>query len=116
MRRRCSRFGQRDELDLGAGQVAIGGNERTARRSRSSRTNASGVVDVGGQRLVDRAAGGGLSFEADAAGEIGLRVHVDEQHALLGEGERRGEVDGSRGFADAALLIGDGQNPTHYVD
>ena len=34
-------------------------------------------------------AGGGLALEADAAGEVALRVDVDEQDALLGEGERR---------------------------
>ena len=33
-------------------------------------------------------AGGGLSFEPDAAGEVALRVHVDDEDALLGDGQR----------------------------
>ena len=33
-------------------------------------------------------AGAGLALLADAAREIALRIDVDEQHALFGEGER----------------------------
>ena len=40
-RRRRSRFGQRDELDFGAGEIAVGGDQREVRRSRVSRTNAA---------------------------------------------------------------------------
>ena len=43
--------------------------------------------------------------------EVALWVDVDEQDALTAEGERRGQVDGRGGFADAAFLIGDRQDP-----
>ena len=59
----------------------------------------------------------GLTFEADAAGEVGLRIEVDEQDALLGHREGGGEVDGGGGFADAAFLIGDGNHACgHYIE
>ena len=56
--------------------------------TRVSRTNADGIGDVGGQGLVDGAGRCGLAFEPDAAREVGLRVHVDEEHALFRQGER----------------------------
>ena len=43
-----------------------------------------------------------------------LRIEVDEQDALLGERQRGGEVDGGGGFADAAFLIGDGEDASHF--
>jgi hypothetical protein len=52
-----------------------------------------------------------LSFEAEAAGEVGLGVQVDEEDALLGEGEGGGEIDGGGGLADAAFLVCDGEDP-----
>ena len=62
------------------------------------------------QRVVDGAGGSGLPFCADAAGQVALRVDVDEQHAPIGEGERGRQVDGRGGLADAALLVGDGDD------
>ena len=52
----------------------------------------------------------GLSAEADAARQVALWVDVDEQDALVGERERRGQVDGGGGLADAAFLVGDGDD------
>ena len=66
------------------------------------------------QGVVNAAAGGGLAFEADAAGEVALRVEVDEQDALASERERGAEVDGGGGFADAAFLIGDDEDASHF--
>ena len=40
-------------------------------------------------------------------GSVRLRVHVDQQHALTRLGEARGQVDGGRRLADAALLVCD---------
>ena len=51
-----------------------------------------------GQRVVDRAGRRGLSFLADAAGQVALRIDVDEQHALSGQCERGGEIDGGGGL------------------
>ena len=55
----------------------------------------------------------GLAFLSDAAREVALRIDVDEQDALVRERQRRGEVDGGGGFADAALLVGDGDDSCH---
>ena len=51
-----------------------------------------------------------LLLDADGGGGIGLGVEVHEEGVdfLLGEGG--GEVDGGGGLADAALLVGDGEN------
>ena len=69
------------------------------------------VVDVAGERVIDGAGRRGLSLQADAAGEVGLRVHIDQQHALVvGNRQRRREIDCCGGLADAALLIGDGKD------
>ena len=77
-------------------------------------TKADGVADVvGHQRVVDVAGGRALALEADAAREIALRVGVDEEDALVGEGEGGAEVDGGGGFADAAFLVGDGEDSAH---
>ena len=76
---------------------------------------APASADLGRERLVDRPCRGGVPFEADAAGQVGLRVHVDEQDALPGEGEGGREVDGGCGFPDAAFLIGDREDARwHY--
>ena len=55
-----------------------------------------------------------LALEADAAGEIALRIGIDEQDALVGQGEGRAEVDGGGGLADAAFLICDREDLSHY--
>ena len=56
-----------------------------------------------------------LALETEAAREVGLGVQVDEQHALFGHGERGSQVDGGRGFANATLLIGDGDDPGWHL-
>jgi len=45
--------------------------------------------------------------DAEAAPGVGLRVDVDEEHLLVRQRERRGQVHGRRRLADAALLVGD---------
>ena len=67
------------------------------------------IVLVARERLVDRSAGRCLALEAHAAGQVGLGIEVDEQHALAGEREGSREVDYGRGFTDATLLVGDGR-------
>ena len=46
-------------------------------------------------------------------GEICLRVHVHAQDAVALFGERTREIDGRRRLADAALLVGDGDDVGH---
>jgi hypothetical protein len=49
----------------------------------------------------------------DAARGVALRVHVDEEHALLGDGEARREVHGGGRLADAAFLVRDREHDAH---
>ena len=49
--------------------------------------------------------------EADR--RVGLRVDVDEQRRVAGLGDARGDVDGGRGLADAALLVRDRVDGAH---
>ena len=48
--------------------------------------------------------------DAEAGAGIALRVEVDDQHAPAGGGQGGGEIDRRRGLADAALLVGDGED------
>ena len=96
---------ERDELDLGAGQLAVGWNQRQALDScwddRSGRLCRQGVIN-GARRL---------TLEPETTGEVRLRIEVDEEDPLLRDGERRSQVEGGRGLADTALLVSDGDYP-----
>src|SRR5262249_59300357 len=48
--------------------------------------------------------------DADAGRGVALRVEIEDQDPLADGSQCRAEVDGGGGFADAALLIGDGQD------
>jgi len=41
---------------------------------------------------------------------VSLRVEIDQQRLPTTHGQRGGEVNGRRGFADPALLVGDCDN------
>ena len=47
----------------------------------------------------------------ERGGGVALRVEVDHQDPLAELGQRRRDVDGRRGLADAALLVGDHDDP-----
>ncbi len=49
-------------------------------------------------------------FQTDAAGRVGLRVEVEQQHALAERGKARGKIYGSGGFSHAPFLVGDGDD------
>lgn len=79
-------------------------------------------LDATHQGLID----GGLSeqdvvrierevFSTDATTRrgIALGIGINEQRALLRDGEGGGEIDGCRGFTDAALLIGNSEDASH---
>ena len=51
-----------------------------------------------------------LFLDPDRAGGVGLGIEIDEQRVDFAFGERGGKIDGGRGLADAALLVGDGEN------
>ena len=92
------------QFDVGAEQVLVRGDHAE-------------VLELGGERrLLGRdlahddlvgAVAVGIAEEAEAAGGVGLRVAVDQQRAGAERGERCREVDGGRGLADSALLVGD---------
>ncbi len=51
--------------------------------------------------------------DAQACRRIALRIEIDEQRAMAGGGERRGEIDRRGGLADSALLIRNGNTDHH---
>ncbi len=51
------------------------------------------------------------AIDAEAGGGVALRIQIDDQHALADRGECRPEIDRRGGFADAALLVGQSENP-----
>ena len=108
--------GKRDQLDLGACEIPVGREQRQP--VHACRDQEGGRVGCGHgrcQRVVDGSGRRGFPFLADTARQVALGVDVDEQHASADEGEGGGEVDGGCGFADAALLIGDGHDATHFI-
>src|SRR3990170_3777343 len=48
--------------------------------------------------------------DAEPGAGIALRIEVDDEHALPDRRERRPEIDGRGGLADAALLVGERKN------
>src|SRR6185503_7135890 len=70
---------------------------------------------LGGRSPVEQvAARGPVRPLAKSRGRIRLRVEIDEQHLLARLREAGGQVHGSGGLADAALLVGDGvDTPGH---
>ena len=57
-----------------------------------------------------RRRGGGRPVDAEAGRGVALRIEVDDEHPLADGGEGGGEVDRGRRLADAALLVGDGDD------
>ena len=51
--------------------------------------------------------------EAQAAGGVPLRVHVDQEHAMAEPRQARGEVDRRGRLGHAALLIGQAEDLAH---
>ncbi len=51
------------------------------------------------------------AIDAETGRGVALRIEIDDQDVFADGGERRAEIDGRRGLADAALLIGDGEYP-----
>ncbi len=105
---------QAHHFDFSASEVAIGSDQR---EPVDRRLNHEWGRILGrfrrGERVVDGAAGSGLSLLADTAGEVALRVDVNEQDSLLGQGERSGQVDSGRRLADAPFLVGNGDDAAH---
>src|SRR5262245_25244968 len=54
-------------------------------------------------------------IDAEPCGRVSLRVEVDEQGRTLRQRKSGGKIDGCRGLADAALLVNDRDDLTHYL-
>ena len=64
---------------------------------------------LAGEHVVGRGAAR-LALDAEPGRGVALRVEIDDQDMLADGGERGAEIDGGRGLADAALLVGDRQH------
>src|SRR5262249_20180246 len=51
------------------------------------------------------------AIDAEAGRSVALRIEIDDEDALTDRGKRGAELDCGRGLADAALLVGDGDDP-----
>ena len=96
-------LGGAGDFDLGTGEVEVAGDEPQVLPAGGDdffRERAvAGEGAVNGQSLRRR--------KAEGAGGVGLRIKVDEEDARAAGGEAGREIDGGRGFAHAAFLIGD---------
>ena len=99
----------RHHLDFGAREVAVGRNQVKVRdRCRHD----PGVADVlAHERFVGRPAGRPLPFQADATRQVSLRICIDQKDLSSFDRQRRRHVQGRGGLPDAALLVGDGDDP-----
>jgi len=97
------------QLDLGGGQVDVAGQQVVAFRCLDP--------DVGGAAFAQQQVAGGSGdlalVHAAAHGGVALRVQVDQQHALGRGSQCGGQVHGRGGLADAAFLVGDGDDASH---
>ena len=55
-----------------------------------------------------------LDVHPQAAGCVGLRIGVNHQHGLLERRQRSRQVDGGGRLSDAALLVGECDNLSHF--
>jgi len=51
--------------------------------------------------------------DTEAGGRIALRIEIEQKRAEATPGQAGGEVAGGGRFADASLLIGHAENPSH---
>jgi hypothetical protein len=96
-----------DELDFGAGEVAVGRNEGEAfdrcfvnEFGRGNSVNKSGIYRTGRRRAI----------VPEAARCVALGIEVDDEDALALECEICGKVDDRCRLTDAAFLVGAGDN------
>ena len=101
---------QLDQINLGTGQFAVGGEQIVA--GNIGAHPRGGHILMPDQHLVHGMGHRTLVY-ARAHGGIALGIEVDQQHALLKQGECGGKVDGAGGFSDATLLVGDCEDAGH---
>ena len=101
---------QRCQFDLSPSQRDRRGNDGEAWDI--GRHDQIGDVRIFDDRFID----GVLylaTLKAEAAGGVALRIEVDDENCVAGQGQIRGQVDYGRGLADATLLVGAGDDLTH---
>ena len=91
------------DFDFGAGEVEIGRDHEEVLVAGGD--DAIEDVALADERAVDGVAS--MQSSAEGARGVGLGVEVDEQHALPQGRQAGGEIDGGRGLADSAFLVGD---------
>src|SRR5271156_2143659 len=55
----------------------------------------------------------GIFDQAESAGGIRLRIAIDQQRVYFCRGNGRGQINGSRSLAHAALLVGNRDDASH---
>ena len=107
-RQRVLPAGAGEEVQLGAGEVDVGREQPDAARVDDRVLG----LDPLEQHVVERRRAL-LGLEPEREREARLRVEVDEQHPLAEVGERQADGLGRRGLGNAALLVGDREDPRH---
>ena len=97
-----------DQFDFRAGEIDAGGGEQQPRNIGFRHRRFEAVFPaknvISGDAAVRRR-------NPKTGRGVALRVEIDEQDFFAHRGERGREIDRGRGFADAAFLVGDGENP-----
>ena len=101
-----------DQLHLGAGELAVGADDVVA----ALRARPPGFGDRGAfqQDVVDAGVEASL-VDPGAHGGVALGIEVDHEDPAAEPGQAGGQIDGGRGLADAAFLIGDAENAAHRM-
>src|SRR3990172_7064004 len=98
------------ELDLGANQVDVRGQEPQVGQCRLQDRLLGRLAAE--EHVVDRGVEARL-LDAETRRRIALGVEVHQQGRALGESQAGRDVHGRRGLAHAALLVDDRQRPGH---
>ncbi len=101
--------GHARQFDGRAGQVWSCRNDAQMRDGAGH--HRLGQRDLAQERVVD--GWRGVLVDAEPEGGVGLGVHVHQQRLVAGLGDASGQVDGSRGLAHPALLVGDRVDGPH---
>jgi hypothetical protein len=96
-----------DQLDVGAYEVLIGGDEAEAFAVGGDDGFFGG--DVAEEDVVE-AGVVGVFGDSKTCGGIALRVGIDDEDAEVIGGEGGSQIDGGCGFSDSAFLVGYGEN------
>ena len=103
---------QSDHFNFCAGELAIGRKDVVASCAGPS-TNRFWRRKAQ-QHFIYRRGKRALVYAAAHCG-VGLRIKIDQQHALPRLGQACRQIDCGGGFANATFLVGDGKNAGHWT-